>query len=254
MHNIDMNRLPVHVAIIMDGNGRWAVNRGQNRIEGHRVGVESVRVIVRTCRKIGIKFLTLYAFSTENWGRPRPEVEGLMKILSRYLRSELNELVQNDIKLNALGDLEKLPPTPRRLLRETMDATKDRQGMVLSLALSYGGRSEILQACRVLAEECRRGLLDPARIDDREFSRRLFTADIPDPDLLIRTGGESRISNFLLWQIAYSEILVTPTFWPDFREEQLFAALADYQGRQRRFGQTGEQVESQGEEKKEGAK
>ncbi len=240
---LDINNLPAHVAIIMDGNGRWAQARGLHRLEGHKAGAESVRTITRAARRLGVKFLTLYTFSFENWQRPKLEVEGLMRLLARYLEGEVDEMLENGIRLNAIGDLDRLPKTTRKLLDRAMARTADNSEMVMSLALSYGGRVEILDACRRLAAECKAGTLAPEDIDETAFARRLYTKDIPDPDLLIRTGGECRISNFLLWQIAYTEIYMTAKYWPDFDEAELLAAMIDYQGRQRRFGRTGEQVE-----------
>lgn len=234
--------MPRHLAIIMDGNGRWAQARGMKRLDGHRAGAETVRDITRACRKLGIEYLTLYAFSTENWQRPRLEVEGLMLLLRNYLQNELDEMLKNGIRLRTLGDTGRLPRAVKSLLTETIAKTADNSEMVLSLALSYGGRSEIVNACRDLAGECIKGNLKPEDIDEEAFSRRLFTADMPDPDLLVRTGGDKRISNFLLWQIAYAELYITNKAWPDFKEDELKKALLDYQNRQRRFGKTGEQI------------
>ncbi|MEW5721655.1 MAG: isoprenyl transferase [Thermodesulfobacteriota bacterium] len=242
MEDLDLRNLPRHVAVIMDGNGRWAQARGRKRIDGHREGAESVRAITRACRRLGLGYLTLYAFSSENWQRPRPEVEALMRLLSQYLKRELNEMLENGIRLNAIGEVDRLPRFLNKLLRETMARTAGNRDMVLTLALSYGGRAEILRACRRVAEESLAGRLEPGEVDEKAFARFLYSPDLPDPDLLIRTGGESRVSNFLLWQIAYTELYVTGVMWPDFREEQLYAALRDYQGRQRRYGMTGEQV------------
>ena len=246
MEEIKLENLPRHVAIIMDGNGRWAKRLGMKRVEGHKVGVESVREIVRFCRKIGIGYLTLYAFSHENWLRPRMEIDALMQLLNHFLKAELKEMLDNDIRFNTLGDLDRLPHKTKKLLEDAKARTKSKKGMVLSLALSYGGRPEIARACRAVARECMAGRLGPDDVDEDCIAARLYTADMPDPDLLIRTGGEYRISNFLLWQIAYSELYVTSTYWPEFREDALKEALLDYQGRQRRFGRTGDQVEDTG--------
>jgi undecaprenyl diphosphate synthase len=243
---LDINNLPAHVAIIMDGNGRWAQARGMNRLEGHRAGAESVRTITRAARRLGLKYLTLYTFSFENWQRPKLEVEGLMHLLARYLEGEVDDMMENGVRLNAIGDLDRLPKATRKLLDKTMARTAGNSDMVLSLALSYGGRVEILDTCRRIAEECLAGNMTPENIDDAVFSQHLWTRDIPDPDLLIRTGRECRISNFLLWQIAYAEIYMTDKYWPDFDEAEFIKALIDYQGRQRRFGRTGEQVEVSG--------
>jgi undecaprenyl diphosphate synthase len=236
-----LKKLPRHLAIIMDGNGRWARERNLSRIEGHRAGAESVRTVVRACRRIGIPILTLYAFSKENWQRPSREVEALWRLLSRYLKSELKEMMENAIRLNTIGDIQELPKSVNRLLVETMNETAANQEMLLNLALSYSGRSEIVLAAQKLAATCVAKQLAPTDIDEMLLSQNMYTAGMPDPDLLIRTSGEQRISNFLLWQMAYTEIHVSPVYWPDFREPQLMEALADYQRRERRFGKTGEQ-------------
>jgi undecaprenyl diphosphate synthase len=238
---IGFENLPRHLAIIMDGNGRWAKERNLSRIEGHRAGAESVRVIVRSCRKIGIPVLTLYAFSKENWQRPSREVQALWRLLSRYLKSELREMMENSIRLNAIGDIQELPKAVYRLLVDTMEQTAANRDMILNLALSYSGRSEIVKAAQKLAVTCVNGELKPSEIDEEIFSNNLYTTDMPDPDLLIRTSGEQRISNFLLWQMAYTELYVSPIYWPDFREPELMEALDDYQRRERRFGKTGDQ-------------
>ena len=226
----------------MDGNGRWAKKRSLNRIRGHRVGTESVRDIVRICREIGIGALTLYAFSTENWKRPREEVSALMRLLREFLKSELPEMMENGIRLRALGEIERLPDGVLKVLRESMEKTRENQGMVLNLALSYGGRDEIVRAAQKVATLVQEGQLRPEEITGELFSSHLYTCGVPDPDLLIRTSGEMRISNFLLWQIAYAEIFVTQTLWPDFRREELIQILQAYQKRERRFGLTGEQI------------
>jgi len=228
-----VENLPRHLAIIMDGNGRWAKERNLSRIEGHRAGAESVRVIVRSCRKIGIPVLTLYAFSKENWQRPSREVQALWRLLSKYLKSELGEMMENSIRLNAIGDIQELPKGVHRLLVDTMKQTAANRDMILNLALN--------RAAQKLAAACVEKKLKPAEIDEEIFANNLHTVDMPDPDLLIRTSGEQRISNFLLWQVAYTELYVSPIYWPDFREPQLMEALADYQRRERRFGMTGEQ-------------
>jgi undecaprenyl diphosphate synthase len=238
---VNGENLPRHLAIIMDGNGRWAKERSLSRIEGHRAGAESVRVIVRSCRKIGIPVLTLYAFSKENWQRPSREVQALWQLLSRYLKSELREMMENSIRLNAIGDIQELPKRVHRLLVDTMEKTRANRDMILNLALSYSGRSEIVRAAQKLAATCMAKELQPGEIDEVLFAKNLYTAGMPDPDLLIRTSGEQRISNFLLWQMAYTELYVSPVYWPDFREPELMEALADYQRRERRFGKTGEQ-------------
>ena len=226
----------------MDGNGRWATNRGLTRIQGHRRGKESVREIVETAREIGIEVLTLYAFSSENWSRPEREVDGLMRLLRRYLRTEINKMMRHGIRLRALGNLRKLPAEVRAELRSVEKRTQDNDQMLVQLAVSYGAREEIVAACRSLAREVRDGRLRPEQIDEQRFEESLLTAGVPDPDLLIRSSGEMRISNFLLWQLAYTEIYVTETLWPDFRREQFLQALAVYAERDRRFGKTAEQL------------
>jgi undecaprenyl diphosphate synthase len=242
LHGLDKNRLPQHVAIIMDGNGRWAKLRGKSRIEGHRRGKTSVRAIVEMSRKIGIRFLSLYAFSTENWFRPRHEVHALMGLLEHYLAVEQAKMMRYGIRLLAVGDRERLPARVRIILEEVIARTRDNERMTVILALSYSGRDDIVRMTRHLAREARAGRLDPAAINEEFISDQLDTAGVPDPDLLIRTSGELRISNFYLWQVAYSEIYVTPTLWPDFREREYLAALTEYQSRRRRFGRTDEQL------------
>ncbi len=242
MDTLDREKIPRHIAIIMDGNGRWARKRLMNRISGHRKGMEAVRNVVIAARKVGVKFLTLYAFSTENWQRPREEVRALMSLLGRYLKSELKLMMENEIRLSAIGNLEEIPEAERRTLLETMEKTRDNRGMVLNLALSYGGRGDLVHAAKTLACKVRDGEIAPEDIDEEMFSSSLMTADIPDPDLLIRTSGEMRISNFLLWQLAYTELYFTDTLWPDFGENDLMEAIRNYQSRERRFGRTSEQV------------
>jgi len=239
---IDPARLPRHIAIIMDGNGRWAERRGQPRLFGHRAGAESVREIVETARELGIEVLTLYAFSSENWSRSEQEVSGLMAILKKYLLSELERMVENGIRLRCLGDRDRLPKGVRGIMDKTMDITASNQDFTLNLAISYGARDEIVRAARLLAADCVDGKLTPAAIEHGHFSNKLYTAGQPDPDLLIRTGGEERVSNFLLWQISYSEIFFSPVMWPEFRRPQFLEAIADYQHRERRFGKTGAQL------------
>ncbi|MDP2605413.1 MAG: polyprenyl diphosphate synthase [Deltaproteobacteria bacterium] len=241
-NGLDKNRLPRHVAIIMDGNGRWAKLRGKNRIEGHRRGKTSVRVIVELSRKIGIRFLSLYAFSTENWLRPYDEVDALMGLLQHYLIAEQAKMMRYGIRLLAVGDRSRLPESVRRTLEQVIEATCNNGRMTVVLALSYSGRDEIVRMARRLARAARDGQLDPDMIDDRTIAARMDTPEVPDPDLLIRTSGEMRISNFYLWQIAYSELYVTPTLWPDFREQEYLQALIDFQKRRRRFGRTDEQL------------
>jgi len=243
MADIDLQKLPRHIAIIMDGNGRWAKQHALGRIMGHQKGVEAVRKTVRLCREIGIQYLTLYAFSVENWLRPDQEVAALMQILRQYLRSELAEMMENDIRLHAIGDIDGLQAPVRKLLAETMARTAGNRGMVLNLALSYGGQDEIIRAVRRIAEDVREGTLAAEDITRESFAAYLYTAGIPDPDLLIRTSGEFRISNFLLWQSAYTEFYFTGVLWPDFDKKDLFAAIADYQRRERRYGLTSEQLQ-----------
>ena len=244
---LDKQKMPSHVAVVMDGNGRWAQARGMKRLEGHRAGAEAGRAVIRTTRKLGIKYLTLYTFSEENWQRPYDEVSGLMRLLNRHLEKEIDELDENGVRLQAIGDTGRLPKTTQKFLSKAMAQTAGNQDLVLSLALSYGGRQEIVKACRDAAAACLDGRMNPDDIDEEVFGRYLYTKDIPDPDLLIRTGGEQRLSNFLLWQIAYTEMVVVPTHWPDFREEEYTRAIFEYQQRQRRFGKTGDQVTSQSE-------
>jgi undecaprenyl diphosphate synthase len=242
MERLDPNKLPRHVAVIMDGNGRWAKRRGLTRITGHQKGTESVRDIVRTSRELGIKWLTLYVFSEENWKRPPYEVKALMGLLNRYLKSELKEMLDNGIRLAYIGQTEKLPPEVQRTLWQTIEKTEHNTEMTLTLALSYGGRQEIVRALKKMLSDIEKGTLQVNRITEERLSQYLYTAGTPDPDLLIRTSGEYRISNFLLWQLAYTEIFITPTLWPDFRKERYLEALLDYQKRERRFGTTGEET------------
>jgi len=239
---LDKNRLPRHVAIIMDGNGRWAKLRGKSRIEGHRRGKTSVRVIVELSRKIGIRFLSLYAFSTENWLRPHDEVDALMGLLQHYLIAEQAKMMRYGIRLLAVGDRSRLPQSVRRTLEQVIEATRNNGRMTVVLALSYSGRDEIVRMARRIARAARENRLDPETIDERMISAQMDSPEVPDPDLLIRASGEMRISNFYLWQIAYSELYVTPTLWPDFREKEYLQALIDFQRRRRRFGRTDEQL------------
>ena len=228
--------IPQHVAIIMDGNGRWAKQRHLPRVEGHRQGAESVRAIVRAAGEVGIKYLTLYAFSVENWNRPKDEVDTLMKYLARYLKNEIGELQRNNVRLEAIGQIYRLPEFVQEQLAKTRAALARNNGLTLVLALSYGGRTEIVEAVRNIAAQVKQGRLDPAEITEQVLAQHLYTAHVPDPELLIRTSGELRVSNFLLWQISYAEFVVTPTFWPDIRKAELFAALEEYTRRHRRFG------------------
>jgi undecaprenyl diphosphate synthase len=228
--------LPRHVAMIMDGNGRWAKQRHLPRIEGHRAGAESARVIIRTAGELGIKYLTLYAFSVENWNRPKDEVDALMKYLVHYLKSETPELNKNNVRLEIIGQVYRLPEVVQEHLRKSMATLSKNNGLTLIMALSYGGRTEIVDAVRSIATKVKAGELDPPDITEQVFAQHLYTRNIPDPDLLIRTSGEMRVSNFLLWQISYAELVITPTLWPDFRKPQFCGALEEYHRRHRRFG------------------
>jgi undecaprenyl diphosphate synthase len=233
---LDPDRLPAHVAVIMDGNGRWAKKRLMNRIKGHEKGSQTVRILVKACRELEIPFLTLYAFSTENWARPQSEVSALMQLLKKFLASEREELKKSGISLNVLGQLEKLPEEVQREAKETMSATCGNTQMTLNLALSYGSRQEITDAVKILAKKVKAGELSVDEISDQMISDHLYTAGIPDPDLVIRTSGEFRLSNFLLWQAAYAELFITPTLWPDFTRSEFIDILTHYQKRDRRFG------------------
>lgn len=239
---IKKGRLPRHLAIIMDGNGRWAKQRGKLRVFGHENGVKAVRETVETAAKIGIEHLTLYAFSTENWKRPKLEVETLMKLLVASLRKELKTLNDNNIRLRAIGRIESLPKKALRELREVIEMTGKNSGTTLTLALSYGSREELTTAVKSLCTKVKNNIISPGNIDEAIINEHLYTHDLPDVDLLIRTSGEYRISNFLLWQIAYAELYFTDVFWPDFSEQHLIEALKDYQNRERRFGKTSEQL------------
>lgn len=228
--------VPEHIAIIMDGNGRWAQKKGNIRLHGHKAGVESVRDVTESCAQLGVKYLTLYAFSTENWNRPSSEINGLMKLLVQALRNEADRLNKNDIKLITIGQIERLPAKCQRQLQEVKELTKDNTRMQLCLALSYSGRWDITEAVKHIAHDVKNGDLDPESIDDQVISSYLSTAAIPDPDLIIRTSGEYRISNFLLWQLAYSELYITETYWPDFRRDELYDGIRSFQKRDRRYG------------------
>jgi len=228
--------LPAHVAVIMDGNGRWAKARHLPRIEGHRRGADSAREIIRTAGELGIKYLTLYAFSAENWNRPKDEVDALMKYLIHYLKTETADLNKNNVRLEVIGQIYRLPENVQVHLKKSIATLSRNNGLTLVMALSYGSRIEIVDAVRGIAEKVKRGRLDPADITEQVFAQHLYTRNIPDPDLLIRTSGEMRVSNFLLWQISYAELVITPTLWPDFRKPQFFTALEEYARRHRRFG------------------
>lgn len=244
MTRINPEKLPKHVAIIMDGNGRWARKKALNRIRGHEEGTESVREVVRASRKLGIQWLTLYAFSEENWKRPKREISALMEILRRFIKLELDEMMENGIRFHVIGRINKLPDDVQILLRDTMKKTSSNKDMVLTLALSYGSRQEIADGIKKIAEKIQSGTLKAMDIREQTISDFLYTSGMPDPDLLIRTSGEYRISNFLLWQIAYTELYITSTLWPDFREEEYLTAIEVYQKRERRFGVTSEQLDN----------
>jgi len=239
-------RLPKHVAIIMDGNGRWAKKRGNLRVFGHRKALTAVRDVTEACSEWGISYLTLYTFSTENWQRPKLEVKALMELLVSTIRKETPELHQNNVRLSSIGELDRLPAKAQRELQEAKDMTADNTGLTLTLALSYGSRMDMLQAIKQLAHQVKEGTLQPEDLEEHHIREALSTAQLPDPELLIRTSGEYRISNFLLWEIAYAELYITPTLWPDFRRADLHEALLNYQQRERRFGRTSEQMEPQG--------
>ncbi|MDA9922441.1 isoprenyl transferase [Verrucomicrobiales bacterium] len=228
--------IPRHIAIIMDGNGRWAKDRGKPRREGHRVGAASVEAALETCGEIGVEYLTLYAFSAENWKRPETEVTALMGLMTHFLKEKTPKLMANNIRLQVIGQIDRLPESNRAALEKTIAKTVNNDGLTLVVALSYGSREEIVEATRKLMEKAVAGEVDPGKLDNELFAQHLDTAGIPDPDLLIRTSGEFRISNFLLWQISYAEIVITNTFWPDFRRQHLLDAIGEYQSRQRRFG------------------
>lgn len=244
IEDLDMNRIPVHVAMIMDGNGRWAKKKGFGRSEGHAEGVSTVHRVTKLSSDLGVKFLTLYAFSTENWNRPKEEVDTLMYLIGWAIERELPELIRNNVRIHLLGDIARLPEDSRNRLLYARDATAHCNGMQLNMCLSYSSRWEITEAARRLARLAAEGKLDPADISETDISDSLTTAGIPDPDLLIRTGGEERISNYLLWQIAYSELYFTPVLWPDFSDEDYVDALREFQNRERRFGKTSEQVQN----------
>ncbi len=236
-------QLPRHIAVIMDGNGRWARLKGKTRIEGHVAGVESVRDVVESCSQLGINYLTLFTFSTENWKRPEKEVSALMQLLLKVLGRETRKLHDNNICLNVIGEMDLLPEKVRTILKKTMKLTKNNNKLVLNIALSYSGQWDITQACRAIAFDVQTGRINAESIDEQLFGSYLSTSSIPDPDLLIRTSGEFRISNFMLWQTAYSEIYFTNTYWPDFHRSQLYDAIREFQRRERRFGQTSEQIQ-----------
>ena len=239
---IDLSRLPQHIAIIMDGNGRWAKQQGKNRIFGHTNGVSAVRETSEGCAELGVKYLTLYAFSTENWNRPETEISALMQLLVKTVKLELKTLLKNDIRLRVIGDMSSLPKSVVTEMEEAVERTKNNHRMDLVIALSYSGRSEITRAVKNIAQEVKNGTLSLDDINEETVDRHLYTVGIPDPELLIRTSGEKRVSNFLLWQLAYAEYYFTDVFWPDFRKEELYKAIIEFQNRERRFGKTSEQI------------
>ena len=244
LQSIDRDKLPRHIAIIMDGNGRWAKERGEDRVYGHHEGVLSVREIVNGCAEVGISYLTLYAFSTENWNRPIEEVNALMELLVNTIRREIDELKKNNVRLHIIGDFDSLPEVCQRELNEAKDITTENTGLNLILALSYSSRWEMIQAAKKMAEDAKKGIINPEDITDELFHTYLNTAPFPDPELMIRTSGEYRISNFLLYQLAYAELYFTPVHWPEFRKQHLYEALLNYQQRERRFGKTSEQIQT----------
>jgi undecaprenyl diphosphate synthase len=242
LDSIDQTNLPKHLAIIMDGNGRWAKQQGFLRAFGHENGTKSVKKTITTCAKLGIEYLTLYAFSTENWNRPKLEVDALMKILINSLKKELVTLQENNIKLNAIGNIDKLPKSAQKELLDVIDKTKNNTRLTLTLALSYGSREELVNAVRIISDKVKNNIISIDAIDDSIINEHLYTQNLPDVDLLIRTSGEHRISNFLLWQIAYAELYFTNVLWPDFKDQDLYEAIISYQKRERRFGKTSEQI------------
>lgn len=240
--DIDIERLPRHIAIIMDGNGRWAKRRNQPRVFGHRQGAKSVRKVVEATARLGINNLTLYAFSTENWNRPKHEIKTLMKLLVNALKNELGLMMKNNIRLNAIGHTDMMPTNVQQELQEVLDETKENTGLVLTLALSYGARQEILRAVQEISHKVKNNIISVENVDDNIINKHLYTQNLPDVDLLIRTSGEKRISNFLLWQIAYAELYFSKVLWPDFNKRHLHKAIINYQKRERRFGKTSEQL------------
>lgn len=235
-YKVEQGSIPKHIAIIMDGNGRWAKEKNLPRISGHRQGINSVREITRVCGEIGVKYLTLYTFSTENWNRPQNEVNALMRLLLNTINIEVRELNKNNVCFKTIGDIDQLPMITKKGIQDGEELTKNNTGLNLCLALSYGSRQEIINSVRRISEKVKNGIMKIEQINEESFSKELYTSEFPDPDLLIRTSGENRISNFLLWQIAYSEIYLTETYWPDFGEGELIKSLLDYQSRERRFG------------------
>lgn len=245
VQNIDKSNILSHIAIIMDGNGRWAVEKGQDRIYGHQNAVEAVRSVIEGAGEIGVKFLTLFTFSTENWNRPKYEIDALMSLFVKCMHSEIDNLMKNNVKLLVIGNLQALPEDCRAELKETLEITKQNTGLSVVLALSYSSRSELTETMKQIALKVKKGILDPESISEETIQQHLFTNQIPDPDILIRTGREQRISNFLLWQISYTELFFSSILWPDFRKEDLWNIISEYQNRERRFGKTSEQLINQ---------
>jgi undecaprenyl diphosphate synthase len=248
IQQLDQTRIPRHVAIIMDGNGRWAKQHGHERSFGHENGVSTVRQVTEIASEVGVQFLTLYTFSTENWNRPQDEVDALMNLIVVSIEKQTPDLIKNNVRLTTIGDMKRMPEFAANRLRKCMQDTSHCTGLVLCLALSYSSRWEIVEACRSIASKAAAGTLNPDDIDDEMISAHLATSDMPDPDLLIRTGGDLRVSNYLLWQIAYSELYFTSKYWPDFTKEDFVDAIADFQARERRYGKTSEQVNHENEE------
>ena len=242
MMNSEHKNIPTHLAIIMDGNGRWAKNLGKQRVFGHREGVKRVQEIVETAQREGIQYLTLYTFSTENWNRPKEEVSVLMRLLVRSLKTELNKMLKNGVRLNTIGNQDRLPEEVKEMLGECVEKTKNNDRLVLTLALNYGGKEELTQMVQQIGLKVKNNIISPENVDETIINKHLYTQNLPEVDLLIRTGGEHRISNFLLWQIAYAELYFTPTYWPEFDTDALKEAIANYQNRERRFGKTSEQL------------
>ena len=242
---VNSDLLPQHVAIIMDGNGRWAKKRGKRRVFGHHEGVKTVRQIVESSVELGIKYLSLYTFSTENWNRPKEEVDALMDLLVQSLKEQVSDLIEQNIRLNTIGDLTRLPKHTYQTLQEVLEKTANHSGMTLTIALNYGGRDEIVQMVKDISEKVKNNIIFPENIDENKINLHLYSQNLPDVDLMIRTGGEKRISNFLLWKIAYAELYFTDVLWPDFNKEHFYEALADYQKRERRFGKTSEQIKDE---------
>lgn len=245
VQNIDRSNIPSHIAIIMDGNGRWAVEKGQDRIYGHQNAIDAVRSVIEGAGEIGVKYLTLFSFSTENWNRPKYEVDALMSLFVKCIDSEMNNLMENKVRLLAIGDLSSLPEDCQSELNDAIDQTKNNTGLSVVLALSYSSRNEITHSMKVIAEKVKNNILQPDDINEDTISQHIYTHDIPDPDILIRTGREQRISNFLLWQISYTELFFSPILWPDFRKEDLWSIISEFQNRERRFGKTSEQLINQ---------